>query len=53
MITFLTELMDGFFIRIGFEKRELEASYYRGQLYAGMIYMLGLASAFLLMGVLS
>lgn len=51
MIT-LKELMDDFFVRIGFKRRELNVSHYRGHLYVGVIYMFGLASAFLIMAAL-
>lgn len=44
-----TVLMDRFHIALGYSRQELEAVEYRGWLYLGMIYMTGLASAFVIM----
>lgn len=45
-------LMDHFFIRIGFQEDELKRSAIRGWLYMGMIYMIGLTTAFLIMALI-
>lgn len=45
----MTDIMDKFFVRIGFKRDELEASHLRGFLYVGIVYMIGLSSAFLIM----
>jgi len=42
-------LMDKFFVRIGLDKVEISAAEYRGLIYIGMIFMLGVAVAFLVM----
>lgn len=49
----MTILMDRLFIKIGFDDEELQNSSYRGYLYVGMIFMLGLTVAFLIMTLLS
>ena len=49
----MTHLMDKFFIHLGMDKTEIEASDIRRTLYVGMIYMVGLASAFLVMSIFS
>jgi len=49
----VTYLMDKIFICLGMDKTEIEASDIRGTLYVGMIYMVGLASAFLVMSIFS
>jgi len=38
--------MDKFFISLGLDATEINASLCRGWLYVGMIYMFGLATAF-------
>ena len=49
--TAMTRLVDAVFIRAGFDRGELLRSNLRGSLYVGMVYMAGLASAFLIMAV--
>ena len=49
----MINLMDRLFISIGFEKREIKASPIRGWIYFGIIYFLGLTSAFGIMTILS
>lgn len=44
-----TVLMDRLLATFGFAREELDAVEYRGWLYLGMIYMMGLASAFVIM----
>lgn len=48
----MTYVMDKFFISIGFDAEEIHESPKRGGLYIGIVFMLGLASAFLLMTVI-
>lgn len=45
----MTNLIDRFFIKIGFESEDLKACNIRGALYVGMIYTIGMASAFVIM----
>jgi len=45
----MTGLIDRFMIYIGFEKDDLLSSRYRGWLYAGIIFILGITTAFLIM----
>ena len=49
----MTKLMDKFFVRIGLDKSEIEASDIRGILYVGMVFMTGWTIAFLIMTALS
>lgn len=49
----MTILMDRFFIKIGFDPKDVQNNPRRGILYIGMTYMSGMASAFLIMAVLS
>lgn len=49
----MTNLMDMFFIKIGFEAEDLKACNIRGALYVGMIYTIGMASAFMIMAALA
>ena len=49
----VTAIMDKWFIRVGFQKVELEESDIRGFLYMGMIFMVGQSLAFLIMAILS
>lgn len=49
----MTNLMDKFFISMGLEAVEIKASPYRGWIYVGMIYLLGLTSAFGVMAIMS
>ena len=42
----MTQVVDRFFISIGFESDELRASPHRGWLYFGIFYSLGLICAF-------
>ncbi|GLQ24229.1 hypothetical protein GCM10007853_21030 [Algimonas ampicilliniresistens] len=42
----MTYLMDKFFIAIGLDETEIRESAYRGWLYVGMVYLLGIGSAF-------
>jgi len=49
----MTVLMDRFFSKMGLEEQELKHSSQRGYLYMGMIFMLGITSAFLVMAILS
>jgi len=46
-------LIDKFFIKIGFDAQELKACNIRGALYVGMIYTIGMASAFSIMALLA
>jgi hypothetical protein len=49
----VTVIVDRFFAKLGLEEEELKSSPKRGFLYIGMIYMLGLITAFLTMAILS
>lgn len=49
----MTILMDRFFIKIGFDPEDVQSNPRRGLLYIGMIYMSGMATAFLIMALLS
>lgn len=49
----MTHLIDKIFIHLGMDKAEIEASDIRGSLYIGMIYTVGMTSAFLIMSVFS
>ena len=49
----MTLLMDKFFIKIGFDTKELKACKIRGALYIGMVYTIGMASAFMIMATLA
>ena len=49
----MTILMDKFFIKIGFEPQDLKACNIRGALYIGMIYTMGMSSAFAIMTILA
>jgi len=45
----MTGIVDKFFIYIGFDKNELEMSDVRGLLYIGIVFMMGVSSAFIIM----
>ena len=45
----MTNLMDKMFISMGLDGKEIKDTQIRGVLYIGMIYMIGLTSAFLIM----
>ena len=47
----MTPLLDRLFISIGLDSKDIENSPMRGALYIGIIYMIGLTSAFLIMAV--
>jgi hypothetical protein len=49
----MINLMDKFFISIGLEAPEIMARPHRGYLYIGMLYSLGLASAFGTMAIIT
>lgn len=49
----MTHIMDKFFIHIGFNREELTASNSRGWIYIGMIFLIGLSTAFFIMSVFS
>lgn len=49
----MKQLMDKLFISIGFDAAEKSASADRGWLYVGIVYFLGLASAFMVMAIMS
>jgi hypothetical protein len=49
----MTILMDRFFIKIGFESEDVQSNPRRGILYIGITYMSGMATAFLIMALLS
>ena len=49
----MIDLIDKLFISLGFDQAELKASVFRGWLYAGMIYCLGIITAFLIVLILS
>ncbi len=49
----MTHLMDKFFVSIGLDSGELEASENRGLLYVGIIFMSGVGVAFGVMSLLS
>ena len=49
----MTLLMDKLFIKIGFKAKDLKSCTIRGALYFGMIYTLGMSSAFVVMAMLS
>lgn len=49
----MTYLMDKLFIAAGFQAGEIKTSHYRGWLYVGIVYFLGLASAFGVMTIAS
>lgn len=48
----MTVLMDAFFVAIGFKADEIKDSHIRGGLYIGMIYIAGMATAFLIMAAI-
>ena len=45
----MTELLDKFFLFLGLNEDELSQSSARGMLYVGMIFLAGIATAFLFM----
>lgn len=45
----MTFLLDKFFISIGLEAQEIHESSIRSAIYIGIVFLLGLASAFLIM----
>jgi hypothetical protein len=49
----MTKQMDKFFIKIGLDSQEIQSNPKRGILYIGMIYMFGIATAFLIMTILT
>ena len=44
-------MMDKMFISMGLDGKEIKDTQIRGVLYIGMIYMIGLTSAFLIMAL--
>lgn len=49
----MKQLMDKLFISVGFDAAEIRASTDSGWLYVGIVYFLGLASAFVVMAIVS
>lgn len=49
----MTILMDRLFIKIEFDSEGIQNSSKRGILYIGMIYLAGMATAFIIMAALS
>lgn len=47
----MTVLLDRFFIKTGFDRQEIESTPHRGYLYIGIIFMLGMTTAFLIMSL--
>ena len=45
----MTEIMDKFFINIGFDAKEIRGTQIRGPLYIGLLYFLGFTTAILIM----
>lgn len=45
----MTSLMDEFFIFLGLDSEELKQSPLRGRLYVGIVYCLGITTAFAIM----
>ena len=49
----MLKLMDRLFIALGFNSSEIKSAPHRGWLYAAMIYLLGIATAFGFMALVS
>ena len=45
----MTNLMDNLFIKIGFDNRDIKRSSKRGVFYVGIVFMLGMTTAFIIM----
>lgn len=49
----MTNLVDKFCVKLGLDTEEIQDSPHRGLLYIGIVFMLGMTTAFFIMAALS